>query len=89
MLSFQPQAFIKIKRAGVQAKDKSTTTSFSLEHLFDGLHNRLCTAFFITWTCKGMVDTTLPRFSNLSVVELSGKTSGLLSTMTRDWCCVY
>ena len=30
-----------------------------------------------------------PGVSKLSVVGLSGKTSGLLSTSTRDWCCFF
>ena len=33
--------------------------------------------------CRGGGDP--PGVSKLSVVELSGKTSGLLSTSTRDW----
>ena len=39
---------------------------------------------------QGGGDTTVPpRVSKLSVVEVSGKNSGLLSTITRDWWCFF
>ena len=46
--------------------------------------------YFATFASSGGwgVGATPPRVSKLSVVELSGKTHGLVSMSTRDWWCV-